>query len=242
MKKNAYIYLIVVLGFFGCQNSNNSQTPDSDQASEGTSKGISCNCLENYNGDATFFDADFASEFANGETVKIEKAGSKKHIYYTAMWDDGDNTAFLSLDSFSTLAELQESYPYVFGKKKDLSLVDYVKKTYRNQSDEETAKHAALLDEQYEKQNKNNSLNEVNAKAKNSLQNTLLDMEQNAYGEIEGLADYAVYNSKSKKLYVVCGNVFFEISGQVGPWNSQDVVKGKELALMGAKKIINTCS
>lgn len=242
MKKKIPVYLIMILGLMACKNNENSKTLDAKQYAESTAKGNSCSCLEGYNGDPTFFDNDFVADIAGSSTVTIEKGGSRKNIIYTAMWNESDVNAFLSFENIETFSELKESYPYVFKDGKTKTLIDYVKKTYRNQSDEETARIAATLNEQYEKQNKNNTLAKESETAKNTLQNKVLDMEQNAYSEVENLGDYAVFNIKSQRLYVVCGNVFFELGGQVGPWGKQDREKGKALAIKGARKIVNKCS
>lgn len=243
MKNFRDLYIVALLIIFtACQNNNKEQQPDADLNADSKSTSNSCSCLEDYNGDATFFDSNFIAEIAGASKPKIEKAGSGKYIYYNAIWEDNGLNNFLSLENLETFSEIKDSYPYVFKDGELKTLVDYVKKTYRNQSDEETAKNAAILNEQYEKNNKDNPLAKESEGAKNKLQNTVLDMEQNAYIEIENLGDYATFNQKTQRLFVVCGDVFFELGGQVGPWGNQDKEKGKALAIKGAKKIINICS
>ncbi len=220
-----------------CQNNKN----EAQQTSDETGSSNPCSCLESYKGDATFFDSDFVAGLAGTSTPKVEKGGSGKYTYYNASWKENGVNMHLGLENLETFSEIKESYPYAFNDGKLKTMTDYVKKTYRNQSDEETARNAKTLNEQYEKQNKDNPLAKESEGAKNTLQNTLLDMEQNAYVEIKNLGDYAVYNQKSNDLYVVCGNVLLQLRGQVGAWGKHDKEKGLELAIKGAEKIIKQC-
>src|SRR5690606_8697482 len=110
-------------------------------------------------------------------------------------WEENSVPTFLSIENIETFSGLKESYPYVFKDGQLKTLVDYVKKTYRNQSYEETAKNAQILNEQYEKQNKDNPIDTQSKSAKSTLQNTLLNAEQNAYEEQENIGDYAVFNN-----------------------------------------------
>lgn len=223
--------------FVACQNSKK----ETQEPNNKTNANKSCSCLENYQGDATFFDSAFVAEFAGDSKTTLNKGGSGKYTYYNAGWEENGVNVFLSLESFETLVEIKESYPYIFKNEQEKTLVDYVKQTYRNQSDEEIAKNSELLNEQYEKQNKNAPLDKESESAKSTLQNTLLDSEQNAYESIKSLGDYAVFNKKSNDLYVVCGEVLLQLRGQVGPWGKHDEAKGLELAIKAANKIIKQC-
>lgn len=238
MRKYKFFILIVsILNLYSCENKN-LKTEDSEIVSSSEKQKNNCSCLETYKGDARFFDNEFVSEFTENNPAKVEKAGSGKYIYYTASWKKENKPYFLTLESLQTLDELKKQYEYVF-KDRDMNLVDYVKRTYRNQTDEETEKNAKILNEQSEKNQ--SDLDKDGKKVKDKLQNTLLEMEQNAYTEISELGDYAVYNNKSNDLYVVCGNVLFQIRGQVGPWGKVEKEKGLELAIKASRKMINLC-
>lgn len=219
----------------GCQN----RKDEPKQATGKTNDASSCSCLENYNGDATFFNRDFVADIAGNPNPTLNKGGSGKYTYYTSSWEDNGVTSFFSLENLETFSEIKDSYPYAFKDGQLKTLVDYVKKTYRNQSDEETAKNDQILNEQYEKQTKDKD--PESEATKSTLQNTLLDSEHNAYQTIENLGDYAVFNKKTNDVYVVCGDVLLQLRGQVGPRGKHDAAKGLELAIRGAKKIINQC-
>lgn len=227
---------LIFLTLISCEKSENKMESKENPATK--QETASCECLEKYDTDPTFFNEEFVSEFAKTNPAKVEKNGKGNYIYYTASWEKDSQPYFLSIESLTHLDNLKKQYEYVF-KNKDLTLVEYVQKTYANKTDEEIEKSKALLNEQYEKQNP--ELDENQEQVKNEMQDTFLDMEKNAYTEIPDLGDYAVYNSKTNDLYVVCRNVFFQIRGQVGPWGKNDRQKGVELAVNASRKMINLC-
>jgi len=218
---------------------NCKDTPSTNDsiAFETTSKG--CSCITSSQDELDFFTEDFFNEFAQPDVAKIDTYKSKTLVMYKSNWDVDKTPHFFNIEDIETLDELKKSRKFMFEKNPDWTMVDYVKNTYKSMTKEEVEHYEAILHEQAEKQKE--SMGDVNKDAQKAIESTALAMEQNAYRTIENLGDYAVWNHKSNDLYVVCGDVLFQIRGQVGPWGKHDKEKGLELATTVTKKIINQC-
>ncbi len=231
------IVLFFIASLLSCKDATTKERVANQGQTNKVSK--SCNCIESSTDQLDFFTVEFLSDLAKPAIPAVEIHKTKNYTMYKSNWKIGNSVSFFSIEEIETLTDLKNKRKYIFKKNPDLTMVEYVKNTYKSMTQEEADKYEALLNEQAEKQNQ--TTNEVDGETRKTLQNTALSMQKAAYTQIDGLGDYAVYNKKSNDLHVVCGELHLHIRGQVGPWGNHDKEKGIALAKLGAKKIIDRC-
>ena len=218
-------------------NCKDSSSTNDSASVEKASK--SCACIKSSMEELDFFTEDFFTEFAQPDVAEIDIYKSKTLVMHKSSWEVDNISHYYGIEDVETLDDLKKSRKRMFEEYPDWTMVDYVKNTYKSMTKEEVERYEAILHEQAEKQKE--SMGDVNKDAQKAIESAALSMEQNAYRAVENLGDYAVWNHKSNDLYVVCGDVLFQIRGQVGPWGKHDKDKGLELATTVTNKIINQC-
>lgn len=236
MKKCTVILLLSV--FFSCKESINANDSSENNAESKTAS-KSCNCIKSAQDPLDFFTEEFLADLAEPAVPVIEIHKLKNYTMYKSHWKIDDSVSFFSIEEIETLTDLKNKRKSLFKKNPDLTMVEYVKNTYKSMTEEEVKKYEALLNEEAQKQKSTDT--EADEETRKTLQKSMLSMQKAAYTQIENLGDYAVYNKKSNDLHVVCGDIHFHIRGQVGPWGNHDLERGLALAKLGAKKIINQC-
>lgn len=182
-----------------------------------------------------FFTEDLIRDLANGNPIKADHY-QPAHIYKYS-WKEDDLIHFIEFDEMQTADELRLKRNELNKDVPNL-VVEHVRHLYRDKTPEEKARLNKLFDEQIEKSQDANAKTESNK----TMQNKVMDMEQNAYIPLDTKADYAVYNRKSFGLYVVVGDVLISLSAQVGPYGSVDEQRSIELARNLANKVAGVCN
>ncbi|WP_192348343.1 hypothetical protein [Algoriphagus sp. Y33] len=202
-----------------------------------SSKKVNDSCLMDYTGEneGKFFTEELIKDLANGNPIKPDHY-EPRHMYRYSWKEDGV-IHFIGFDEMETAEKLRLKRT---DKNKDIPnlVVDYTRNTYRDKTPEEAAKLNKLINDELEKSKDSNA----NASSNRTLQNTVMDMQQNAYIPLDTKADYAVYNRKGFGVYVVVGEVLLSLSAQVGPYGSVDEGKSIELARKLADKVAGVCN
>ena len=193
-------------------------------------------CLMDFTGEkeGKFFTEQLIRDLANSNPVTPDHY-EPSHLYRYS-WEQDGVIHFIGFDEMETAEKLRL-------KRNDQNIdisnlvVDFTKNTYRDKTPEESAKLNKLIDDELGKSDDPNA----SASSNKTLQNTVMDMQQNAYIPLDTKADYAVYNRKSFGLYVVVGEVLLSLSAQVGPYGSVDEKKSIELARKLADKVAGVC-
>ncbi|MCE7056439.1 hypothetical protein LZF95_17275 [Algoriphagus sp. AGSA1] len=226
--------LLLLLAASMCSSSSGEKSLLGNNSS---SKKVNDSCLMDYTGEneGKFFTEEFIKELANGNPITSDHY-ERRHMYRYS-WKENGVIHFIGFDEMETAEKLRLKRN---DKNKDIPnlVVDYTKNTYRDKTPEEAAKLNKLIDDELGKSNDPNA----NASSNKTLQNTVMDMQQNAYIPLDTKADYAVYNRKGFGVYVVVGEVLLSLSAQVGPYGSVDEEKSVELARKLADKVAGVCN
>jgi hypothetical protein len=235
MKLHAVTFnLALLLAASMCDSSTDVKSLSGHNSS---SKKVNDSCLMDFTeeNEGKFFTNELIKDLANGNPITADHY-EPAHLY-KYNWKVDGLIHFIEFDEMQTAEDLRLKRNEL---NKDIPnlVVEHVKDLYRDKTPEEQARLNKLFDEQIEISTDANAKSESNQ----TIQNKVMDMEQNAYIPLDTQADYAVYNRKSFDLYLVVGDVMITLGAQVGPYGSVDEAKSIELARKLANMVAGVCN